>query len=156
MRSSIRAVSLFHAVLAAVLACVIAVPAFASGEDKPAAPSDTASPAVARPDREKKGYTNGDIDRMWPKEQAAASDSQTPAASAFAPPVARRSTAVPRAASPTGAPPSRENNPVWYAAQIESLYAELDALSNREASLRDFRETGSDAGVTVGLQFDAP
>jgi hypothetical protein len=54
------------------------------------------------------------------------------------------------------APASRENNPVWYAAQIESLYAELQSLSNRDVSMRDFRETGSDAGVTVGLQFDAP
>ena len=156
MRSPIRAVSLFPVVFAAVLACVIAVPAFASGEDKPAAPSATASPAVARPNREKKVYTNDDIDRMWPREQAAASDSQTSAASAFAPPVARRSTIVSRAASTTGARASRENNPVWYAAQIESLYAQLDSLSNREASLRDFRETGSEAGVTVGLQFDAP
>jgi hypothetical protein len=152
MRSSIRAVSLFPV----VLACVIAVPAFASGEDKPAAPSATTSAAVARPDREKKVYTNDDIDRMWPKEQAAPSDSQTSAASAFTPPVARRSTAVTREASATGARASRESNPVWYAAQIESLYAQLDSLSNREASLRDFRETGSDAGVTVGLQFDAP
>jgi hypothetical protein len=156
MRSSIRAVSLFPVVLAAVLACVIAVPAFASGEDKPAAPSATTSPAVARPDREKKVYTNDDIDRMWPREQETASDSQTSPASAFTPPVVRRSTAVTRAASATGARPNRENNPVWYAAQIESLYAQLDRLSNREASMRDFRETGSEAGVTVGLQFDAP
>jgi len=156
MRSSIRAVSLFPVVFAAVLACVIAVPAFASGEDKPAVPSAAASPAVARPDREKKVYTNDDIDRMWPKEQQAANDSQTSSASAFTPAVARRSTVVSRAASTTGARASRENNPVWYAAQIESLYAQLDSLSNREASLRDFRETGSEAGVTVGLQFDAP
>lgn len=156
MRSSIRAVSLFPVVLAAVLACVIAVPAFASGEDKPAAPSAMAAPAVARPDREKKVYTNDDIDRMWPKEQEAASDSQSSPASALTPPVARRSAVVSRAASTTGARASRENNPVWYAAQIESLYAQLDSLSNREASMRNFRDTGSDAGVTVGLQFDAP
>ena len=99
MRSSIRAVSLFPVVLAAVLACVIAVPAFASGEDKPAAPSATAAPAVARPDREKKVYTNDDIDRMWPKEQEAASDSQSSPASALTPPVARHSVSflVPRA-----------------------------------------------------------
>src|SRR5271169_457617 len=131
MRSSIRAVSLFPVVFAAVLACVIAVPAFASGEDKPAAPSATASPAVARPDREKKVYTNDDIDLMWPKEQQAANDSQTSSASAFMPAVARRSTVVSRAASTTRARASRQNKPVWYATQIESLYAQLHKLSNR-------------------------
>jgi hypothetical protein len=45
---------------------------------------------------------------------------------------------------------------VWYAGQVESLYAELESISARQARLRDFRETGSDAGVTVGLQFGAP
>jgi len=170
MRSSIRAVSFFSAVLAAALSCVLAAPAFALGDDKPAAPSATNASAAAptavastapaaktaRPDREKKVYTNDDIDQMWPKPQAAASDSQSYPASAYTVP---RSAAVSRAvsaASIASAPPSRENNPVWYAAQVESLYAELENISAREASLRDFRETGSDAGVTVGLQFGAP
>jgi hypothetical protein len=160
MRSSIRAVSFFPVVLAAVLPCVIASSAFASGDDKPATASVATSAApsgtVVRPDREKKVYTNDDIDRMWPKEPAAASDSQTSTASASMLPVARRSPAVSRALNAANASASRENNPVWYAAQAASLYAELDSLSNREESLRDFRATGSDAGVTVGLQFDAP
>ena len=43
-----------------------------------------------------------------------------------------------------------------YVSQLESLYAELDSLSNREESLRDFRATGSAAEVTIGLQFGAP
>jgi hypothetical protein len=158
MRSSTRAVSFCSAVLAAVLSCVIASPAFASGEDKPAAPSTTPTTAVARPDREKKVYTNDDIDQMWPKPQEVTSGSQPSEVrtSATPPPVARRSAVVSQLMSATNAPASRENNPVWYAAQVESLYAELDSISSREASLRDFRETGSDAGVTVGLQFDAP
>jgi hypothetical protein len=159
MRSSIRAVSLFPAVLAAVLSCVIASPAFASGEDKPAAPSAAPSPTVVRPDREKKVYTNDDIDRMWPKEQAIASDSQTSEVSAITPAVARRSTAMSRAASGASAmsaPVSPEKNPVLYAARVESLYAELERISGREASLRDFRATGTGPGVTIGLQFDAP
>jgi hypothetical protein len=159
MRSSIRAVSFFPVVLAAVLSCVITSPAFASGEDKPAtasvAPSAAPSATVVRPDREKKVYTNDDIDQMWPREQAVASNSQASPSSASTP-VARRSAVVTRPVSAARAPASRENNPVWYAAQIESLYAELQSLSNREVSMRDFRETGSDAGVTVGLQFDAP
>jgi hypothetical protein len=155
MRSSIRAASFFPALLAATLSCVSAIPAFASGDDKPAAPSSK----VARPDREKKVYTNDDIDQMWPKAQAVTSDSQTYPASAYAPPVARRSAAVSRpvsAASATSASASPEKNPVWYAAQVESLYAELERVSSKEESLRDFRANGTDAGVTVGLQFDAP
>jgi hypothetical protein len=155
MRNSMRAVSLFPAVLAAALSCVTAIPAFASGEDKPAAPSAT----VARPDREKKVYTNDDIDQMRPRPQAVASDSQTYPASAYTPPVARRSAIVSRgasAASAASAPASPEKNPVWYAAQVESLYAELERVRSREESLRDFRETGTDSGVTIGLRFDAP
>jgi hypothetical protein len=158
MRNSIRAVSFFSAVLAAVLACVVASPAFASGEDKPAtasvAPSAAPSGIAVGPDREKKVYTNDDIDRMWPREQAIASESQASPSSASTP-VKRRSAIVTRPVSAARGPASRENNPVWYAAQIEWLYAELQSLSNREASLRDFRMTGSDASVTVGLQFDA-
>jgi hypothetical protein len=156
MRSSIRAGSLFSVVLAAVLSCVIASPAFALGDDKPATPSAAPASTVARPDREKKVYTNDDIDRMWPKDQAAASDLQATPANASVPPAARRSVVVSRPVIASGVPASRENNPLWYAAQVASLYAELDTLSNREESLRDFRATGSDAGVTVGLQFDAP
>ncbi len=88
MRISIRAVSLFPAVLAAVLSCVIVSPAFGSGEDKPAtglAPAAAPSSTVVRPDREKKVYTNDDIDQMWPKAQAVASNSQASDASAPAP-----------------------------------------------------------------------
>jgi hypothetical protein len=156
MRSSIRAVSFFSAVAVAVLSCVIASPAFASGEDKPATASVAPSGTAVRPDREKKVYTNDDIDRMWPKEPAAASEAQSYPTSAPTLPAARRSAADSRAAGVATVLPSRENNPVWYAAEVASLYAELDSLSNREESLRDFRATGSDAGVTVGLQFDAP
>jgi hypothetical protein len=156
MRSSIRSVSLFPAILAAALSCVIASPAFASGDDKPATASAAPSGTVVRPDREKKVYTNDDIDQMWPKPQAVTSGSQGSPATASTTPAVRRSAAVSRAVSTTNAPASRESNPVWYAAQVESLYAELDSISSREASLRDFRATGSDAGVIVGLQFDAP
>jgi hypothetical protein len=173
MCNSNRAVSVFSAVLAAALSCLLAAPAFALGDDKPATPPAINAPAAAstamasaapaakaaRPDREKKVYTNDDIEQMWPKAQAEASDAQSYPASAYTTPVARRSAAVSRAvtaASVASAPPSRENNPVWYATQVESLYAELENISAREASLRDFRETGSDAGVTVGLQFGAP
>jgi hypothetical protein len=159
MRNSMRAVSLFAAVLAAIPSLLIAIPAFAAGDDKPAPPAPTARSAstATHPDREKKVYTNDDIDRMWPKEQAAANAAQAGTASASPAIQGRRPVAVSRGPRATIATPNRENNPVWYAAQIESLYAELDNISSREASLRDFRATGTtDPGVTVGLQFGAP
>jgi hypothetical protein len=165
MRNKMRATSLFAAVLAVILSSVIAIPAFASGDDKPAtsaptatsAPSATPAPSMTRPDREKKVYTNDDIDQMWPKQQASANDAHTSAATAFASAQTRRSVAVSRATRATIVPVSPQQDPVWYAAQIEALNAELDSISSREASLRDFRATGlTDPGVTIGLQFDAP
>jgi hypothetical protein len=170
MRNKILTLSFFHAVLAAIVCSLIAIPAFASGDDKPATPAPTATsatstppsppatagPSVTRPDREKKVYTNDDIDRMWPKAQAA-TDAQTAPASASAPAQVRRQVSGSQMARVTSVPAIAEQNPLWYAAQLESLYAELDDISSREASLRDFRATGTTgAGVTIGLQFDAP
>ena len=164
MRNKALTVSFFHAALAVILFSVITIPTFASDGDKPAtrsssvapAPGTTASPTAARPDREKKVYTNDDIDQMWPKEQAVANDAQTSAASAVAPAQARRSVAISRRTRVTIVPLNPEQDPLRYAAQIEALDAELDSISSREASLRDFRATGRGPGLTIGLQFDAP
>ena len=156
MRNKILALSFSHAVLAAIFCSLIAIPAFALGDDKPAtpapsatstapaltatsAPSATPVPTVARPDREKKVYTNDDIDRMWPKQQAAANDAQPAPASTSAPAQARRRVSGSQIARATNVPAIAEQNPVWYASQLESLYAELDDISSREASLREFR-----------------
>jgi hypothetical protein len=169
MRNKMRGVSLFAAVLAVILYSVIAIPAFASGDDKPAisaptaiastnttpTPSATPSPSVTRPDREKKVYTNDDINQMWPKDQAAADAAQASVASASSG-QARRSVAVSRVARAANAWVSPEQDPVRYAAQLEALNAELDSISSRETSLRDFRATGTGPGLTIGLQFDAP
>ena len=157
MRNKIPALSFSHAVLAAIFCSLIAIPAFASGDDKPATPAPTATstastapaltataapsatpvPPVARPDREKKVYTNDDIDRMWPKPQAAANDAQPAPASSSAPAQARRRVSGSQIARATNVPAIAEQNPVWYASQLESLYAELDDISSREARLRD-------------------
>jgi hypothetical protein len=170
MLNKILTVSLFHVFLAATLSSAIAIPAFASGDDKLAtpaspatsstsstpAPSATPASTAARPDREKKGYTNDDIDQMWPKQQATANAAPTAPASAFAPAPARRAVAVSRFTRATIVPLSPEQDPVRYAAQTAALNAELDSISSREASLRDFRATGTGPGLTIGLQFDAP
>jgi hypothetical protein len=158
MRNKILTVSFFHAVLAAILLSLMAIPALASGDDKPATPAPTATPAstAARPDREKKVYTNDDIDQMWPKEQAAATAAEAPVASAPTAAQARRSVTVSRATRVTIVTVNPEQDPVRYAEQLVALNAELDSISSREASLRDFRATGTGRGLTIGLQFDAP
>ena len=68
MRIPMRAISLASAGLALILFSGISIPAFASGDDKSPAPASApAKNAAPVPDREKKVYTNDDIDRMWPK-----------------------------------------------------------------------------------------
>jgi len=152
MRNTTRVGPLFPAILAVMLFSVIAAPAFAAGDDTPGKPAATA----ARPDHEKKVFTNDDIDQMWPKAQAAASVAPSRSASATRTPAVQKPAAVSRAARATSVPLSPEKNPVWYATQIESLNAELDSISSREAGMRNFRENGTESGVQVGLQFGAP
>jgi hypothetical protein len=152
MRNTTRVVPLFPAILAVMLFSVIAAPAFAAGDDTPGKPAATA----ARPDHEKKVFTNDDIDQMWPKAQAAANVAPSRSASATRTPAVQKPAAVSRAARATSVPLSPEKNPVWYATQIESLNAELDSISSREAGMRNFRENGTESGVQVGLQFGAP
>ena len=169
MRNKMRALPLFVAAVAVILSSVIAIPTFASGDDKPATPAPTATsakgrhlrqcdaaPSVTQPDREKKVYTNDDIDQMWPKAQSAANAAPSAPASPLAPAQVRRSVAVSRPARATIVPLSPDQDPVRYAAQMEALNAELDSISSREASLRDFRATGTGPGLTIGLQFYAP
>ena len=164
MRNKLLAVSLFAVVLAVILSAIIESPAFAAGDDKPATPPSPAMtapaaspvPTAVRPDRQKKVFTNDDIDQMWPKEQAATNVAPVPAANASTAVQARRSVAVSRAARATIVPLSPDQDPVRYAAQMEALNAELDSISSREASLRDFRATGTGPGLTIGLQFYAP
>jgi hypothetical protein len=154
MRNTTRVVPLFPAILAALLFSVIAAPASAAGagDDTPAKPVATA----ARPDHEKKVFTNDDIDQMWPKAQAAASVAPSSPASTTIATAARKPVPMSRTAQAASVPVSPEKNPVWYATQIESLNAELEQISTREANMRNFRENGTDSGVQVGLQFGAP
>src|SRR5208282_1829485 len=90
MRNTTRVVPLFPAILAVMLFSVIAAPAFAAGDDSPGKPAATA----ARPDHEKKVFTNDDIDQMWPKAQAAASVAPSRSASATRTPAVQKPAAV--------------------------------------------------------------
>lgn len=164
MRNRIRVISVFAVVFAVILTALIASPAFAAGDDKPATPASTAmtapaaspAPTAVRPDRQKKVFTNDDIDQMWPKEQGSTSSAQASAPSVSTAPRVRRSVGASRATRVIIVPVSPQQDPLWYATQVEALGAELDSISSREASLRDFRATGTGPGLTIGLQFDAP
>jgi hypothetical protein len=151
MRIPMRAISLASASLAVVLLSGTSIPAFASGDDKsPATTSATAKNAAPAPDREKKVYTNDDIDRMWPKPKlSVVSTSRAPIHVA----------ATPRTKSVTNQPLTPEKDPLWYAEQVATLEAELGQIAMREERLREFRASGSTdtvPGTRVGLQLNAP
>src|ERR1700747_1037236 len=118
MRIPMRAISLASASLAAVLLSGISIPAIASGDDKSAAAMSAAAaknPAPV-PDREKKVYTNDDIDRMFPKPKlSVVSTSRAPIQVA----------ATPRAKSVANQPLTPEKDPLWYAQQVAAFEAEL-------------------------------
>lgn len=160
MRIKIHTCSLLSPALAGILFWGVAAPVFASGDDKSAAPakanvSVTATAATAAtnvaattpaPDREKRVYTNDDIDRMWPKQKAIV--------------IARSPSAAPSVhttrAMAVRTPVSPEKDPVWYAEQITELSAELDQLNNRDQTLRDFLARGTGQDPHAGLQLNAP
>jgi hypothetical protein len=146
-----RLISLVPAVLAVVLFCAIPIPVFASGDDKPTATvSETSKNAAPKPDREKKVYTNDDIERIRANPRrslilVSQSQNQTPE--------------TPRDANVTVQPVSPEKDPLWYAEQVATLEAELGQLADKEERLREFRSSGSASmlpGVRLGLQLNAP
>jgi hypothetical protein len=151
MRIPMRAISLASASLALVFCCGNSIPAFASGDDKSPAPTSASSSKTApAPDREKKVYTNDDIDRMWPKPRlSVVSTSRAPIQVA----------ATSRAKSVTNEPLTPEKDPLWYAQQVAAREAELGQIATQEESLREFRTSGSTdtfSGTRIGLQLNAP
>jgi hypothetical protein len=151
MRVRMRAISLASAGLTLILFFGISAPVFASGDDKSPAPAPAGSKnAAPSPDREKKVYTNDDIDRMWPKPKL----SVVSASRAQNQPVA-----VSRATAVAAEPLSPERNPLWYASQVAALEDELGRITAEEGRLREFRTSGSTdtlPGMRVGLQLNAP
>jgi hypothetical protein len=151
MRIPMRAISLASASLALVFLCGISLPAFASGDDKsPTATSASSKNAAPAPDREKKVYTNDDIDRMWPKPKFSVVSTSR---------AQNQPVAVSRAAAVAAEPLSAVKNPLWYASQVAALEDELGSIAGEEGRLREFRASGSTdtlPGTRVGLQLNAP
>jgi len=154
MRIPMRAISPAFAVLALVLFFGSSVPAFASGDDKSPAPSSAASKnAAPSPDREKKVYTNDDIDHLWPKPKLSVASSSATSTQVAATPRTKSVAVV------AVEPLSPEKNPVWYAKQVAALEDELASLATRENRLRAFRTSGSTdtvPGTRNGLELNAP
>lgn len=103
---------------------------------------DGATPA--KPDHEKKVYTNDDI-AEWH-----AGAPQEPGISTFTVPASEISPAVTRVSL---APYDPERDPVWYARQDVGLQDQAASLDAQIAQLRNFRAT--DSGMTTGLSIYA-
>lgn len=149
MRIPMRAISLASASLALVLFSGASLPTFASGDDKSPAPASAANKSAA-PDREKKVYTNDDIDRMFPKPKLSVVSVSR---------AQNRPLAVARATVVAAEPLSPERNPLWYASQVAALGDELASLASQEDRLRKFRTSGSTntvPGTKTGLELNAP
>jgi hypothetical protein len=118
-----------------------------NGPAKPAAP--------AKPDEQKKVWTNDDVARLNPEFAAIAASpaagGSTAAASVVVTPLGpRRAPVIVQAARP-GDP---RQDPAWYGAQLENLQTELAAVEGREQQLQNFRNTAT--GLPTGLILNAP
>jgi hypothetical protein len=154
LRASSTRISRFPMLLAAILFCGVSIPAFASGDDKPAPPASV--PSAARPDRDTKVITNDDFDRMFPKARTRSDESRPSDANVFIVPASQNQAGDTRAPRTVRVPTNPDADPQRYAAQLLALSAELDSVRARAQSLRDFRATSTGPNLTFGLQINAP
>jgi len=153
--------------LSASLICALSTPAFAGdGAAKsapatpPAAPTTNVNSAEPKPDREKKIYTNEDVEAL--ARNYGASTVGNSAANQLAPasprPATRQILVTRTARAPQLSP---DQDPARYALQSASLTARVDEIDDQVQLLRNFH--ASDAapssgvpGVTFGLNIYAP
>jgi hypothetical protein len=148
--------------LSAGLLCALSIPAFA-GDGTPksaAANSPDGNSAQPSPVRQKKIYTNEDVESLAHKSgvstvgNAAPDDSAAPDAQGTG---ERQILSTPRAHTPL----APDKDPALYAAQYLALTARMDGIDNRVQELRSF--VASDAapgpsapGINFGLNIYAP
>jgi hypothetical protein len=127
------------------LALLIPAAAIAAG-----GPTPTPSP---KPDAQKKVWTTEDVERLNPEFDPARP--KRASAAAVATPVASAPSALPgRVLISPSAPLAPQQDPAWYAQQLDSLDAELSGIDSHIAELRQFRATSS--GLPTGLVISAP
>jgi hypothetical protein len=131
----------------AALVFTSGIPAFAGG------PGDGAASPKPKPPVEKRIYTNDDLDAMAAQYGGPARHYEPTAESAPA-----RVIEV-SAEKPTPVNLPNERNPEWYAQQVVTLQAQLDAADNSIRELQQFRSsasTSSGEALRVGLGIYAP
>lgn len=121
----------------------------ATGDPAPAASSKAA--AAAKPDIQKKIWTNDDVARLNPAFSGTRVAQAAAARSQVQPAIARPGAA----ATVMISPPDPQKDPGWYAQQVTSLEAELAAVESHEAELQRYRASGSTIS-TSGLVLNAP
>jgi hypothetical protein len=152
--------------LSASLICALSIPAFAgdgtgksdgatSAATPPAASAANAKSASPKPDREKKIYTNEDVEAL-----AGNYGVSTVGTSALNNPFAPGQQPIRVGQSAPAPPLPPEQNPVLYARQYASLTAQIDDIDGQVQSLRNFRASdvapSPEPGITVGLDIYAP
>lgn len=130
----------------AALVFTSGIPAFAGG------PGDGAASPKPKPPVEKRIYTNDDLDAMAAQYGGPARHNE-PTAESAPPRVIEVS-----AEKPTRVNLPNERNPEWYARQVVTLQAQLDATDNSIRELQQFRSSANTngEGLRVGLGIYAP
>ena len=117
------------------------------------AAGDPVKPAPSpKPDIQKKVWTNDDVERLNPAFSELAGLPK--AASAAPSTAARAATPVASARVSTAAAVPSGKDPAWYGQRLAGLQAELAAIEDQSAQLRNFRNTGATADS--GLVLNAP
>jgi hypothetical protein len=137
------------ALLAANIFCGNSISVYASGGTEGAAAKQPA------PDREKKVFTNDDLEAKFGKPSVATETKSSQAISAST----QTSPAAPAAASGNTARPEAlapEKDPQWYARQAESFSDELASVDMEAQRFLQFRTPGKTPRAGTGLILNAP
>jgi hypothetical protein len=144
-----RFLSPMLALLAAGIFCGNSISVYASGGTEGAAAKQPV------PDREKKVFTNDDLEAKFGKPSIARETRSSQAISASA----QTSPAAPPASSGSTARPERlapEKDPLWYARQAESFGDELASVDMEAQRFLQFRTPGNTPRAGTGLILNAP
>ncbi|MGH9714860.1 MAG: hypothetical protein ACRD5M_16320 [Candidatus Acidiferrales bacterium] len=145
MNAPTRFLSAIFALLAATFVCGVSLPAYAGGEG--------AAAKQPVPDREKKIFTNDDLEAKYGKPSVAGEMKNAAAVSAFTPTAPATAPSVRRARREPLAP---ERDPAWYALQTVSLGGEIASIDAEAQRLLQFRAPGNTPRAGTGLILNAP
>jgi hypothetical protein len=149
MNAPTRFLSAIFALLAAAFICSVTAPAYAG------AAGESAAAKQPVPDREKKVFTNDDLEAKYGKPSVAGEMKNAAEISASTP-TAPATPAAPsiRAARREPLPP--EQDPAWYAEQTVSLNNEIASIDAEAQRYIQFRAPGNTPRAGTGLVLNAP